>query len=133
MRKIRSSNNWWSWGQLNHNTNIFLGMSRKSHGSPLIADYLTNWTSSFFLEGESDSQFLDVGDVNVFTGIKVDICHDASWYQKKTQKKLFFELYPMVQSASCYDAQEWRHIGFLCCIPKESYCINYWYELLINY
>ena len=28
----------------------------------------------------------------------------------------------MVQSPSCYDAQERRHIGFLCCIPKESYC-----------
>ena len=28
----------------------------------------------------------------------------------------------MVQSASCYNAQERRYIGFLCCIPKESYC-----------
>ena len=28
----------------------------------------------------------------------------------------------MVQSASCFDAQERRYIGFLCCISKESYC-----------
>ena len=64
-------------------------MSRKSHGSPLIADYLTNWTSPFFLEGESGSQFFDFIDVNVFTGIMVDICHDASWYQKKHWKNSF--------------------------------------------
>ena len=28
----------------------------------------------------------------------------------------------MEQSASCCNAQEQRYIGFLCCIPKESYC-----------
>ena len=32
----------------------------------------------------------------------------------------------MVQSASCYDAQERRYIGFLCCISKESYCSRKW-------
>ena len=76
-------------------------MSRKSHGSPLIADYLTNWTSSFFLEGESDSQFLDVRDVSVFTGIVVDICQDASWYQKKTRKNIF--------SCSIQCTMVWEH------------------------
>ena len=30
----------------------------------------------------------------------------------------------MVQSACCCDTQERRYIGFLCCIPKKSYCKN---------
>ena len=33
-------------------------------------------------------------------------------------------LYPMVQSASCYNAQKQRYIGSLCCISKESYCMT---------
>ena len=89
MRKISWSNDWWSWDQLNHNTNIFWNLSRKSQGSPLIANYLINWTSSFFLEGELDSQFLDIRDVNVFNSIVVDIFHDASWCQKKHRKNSF--------------------------------------------
>ena len=30
----------------------------------------------------------------------------------------------MVQFTSCYDAQEQRYVGFLCCIPEKSYCIR---------
>ena len=38
---------------------------------------------------------------------------------QKYMNKQFFKLYQMVQSASCYDAQEPRYIGFLWCIKKK--------------
>ena len=43
----------------------------------------------FFFEKGSDSQLLDLRDVNVFTGIVVDLCRDASWCQKKHRKNSF--------------------------------------------
>ena len=60
-----------------------------------------------------------------FQGFCWSCCRKISYCSKiseKDIKKKFFALFPMVQSASCYDAQEPSYIGFLCCIPKESYC-----------
>ena len=56
---------------------------------------------------------------------------NSSKISEKDIKKQFFALFPMAQSASCYDAQEQSYIGFLCCIPKKSYCtLGYLYLLV---
>ena len=86
----------------------------------MITNYLMNGSFSSFLEAESDSQFWDVEDVNVFTGLVVEIRHIASWHQKRHRKNSF-----SCSIQSSYDAKKRRYIDFLCCISKESYCSLY--------
>ena len=55
----------------------------------IITNYSIVRSSSSFLEGQSDSQYRDVKDVNVFTGFVVEIIYIASWYQKIYRKNSF--------------------------------------------
>ena len=55
----------------------------------MITNYLMNGSFSSFLEAESDNQFWDIEDVNVFTGLVVEIRHIASWHQKRHRKNSF--------------------------------------------
>ena len=41
---------------------------------------------------------------------------------RKNLPEIVFMLFPMVQSASGYNAQEQRYIGFFWCIPEKTYC-----------
>ena len=82
-----------SVGQIISNQGAFVWFSRKylNHDSVglMTTNYLIYGSSSSFLEGESDSQFWDVKDVNVFTGLVVEIRHIASWHQKRHRKNSF--------------------------------------------
>ena len=53
--------------------------------------------------------------------------------RKKHIQHSFFTLFPMVQSASGYDAQEQRYIGFFWCISEKTNCIKVANEFQMAY